>query len=155
MTGIPTSTIRRTASTHGASALELDGGGSALLQQSTGVAHGLGDADLVRQERHVGHDERTRGAARDGPAVMEHVVERHGERVLVTEHDHADRIADEQRVNAPLVEQTRHRRVVSGQHGDLLAARLLVLEIGNANPGGAHDDTGVSESTRTSSSASR
>ena len=79
------------------------------------------------------------GAAHDGARVMEHVVEGDRERVLVSEHDHADRVADEHRVHAGLVEQTRHRCVVGRQHGDLLATRLLFLEIGNANPGGAHD----------------
>ena len=124
---------------HRTSTLELDGGGSALLEQPARVAHGLFDADLIREERHVGHDERARGAPHDGARVMEHVVERHGERVLVAEHDHAHRVADQDARPRRLVQQARHRRVVGGQHGDLLAARLLLLEIGNANPGGAHD----------------
>ena len=53
-------------------------------------------------------------AADDGAGVMDHVVERHRHRALVPEHDHAERIADEQCVDAAAVEQpspwSRRRR---------------------------------------------
>ena len=51
-----------------AAAFELDRGRAALLQQPAGIAHRLFDADLIGQERHVGHDERALGAARHGAA---------------------------------------------------------------------------------------
>ena len=75
------------------------------------------------------------GAARHGARVVQHVVERHRQRVLVAEHHHADRVADEQHVHAGAVEQPRHRGVVGGEHRDLLAAPLLLAQVGHAHFG--------------------
>jgi len=35
--------------------------------------------------------------------------------------DHAERIADQQRVNTGIIKQARERRVITGQDGDFLA----------------------------------
>ena len=49
-----------------------------------------------------------------------------------------ERIADQDRVDAGVIEQARHRRVVRGQHGDLLAARFFSLRSGTRILEGAH-----------------
>ena len=75
-------------------------------------------------ERHVADDVRPPHAAHDRAAVVDHLVERDGERRVVALDDHAERIADEQHVGAGFVEEPRERGVVGGEHGDLLAALL-------------------------------
>ena len=53
-----------------------------------------------------------------------------GQRRLEAEDHRAERVADEERVDSGAIEQPRHRRVVSGQHHDLLARRFIVLKSG-------------------------
>ena len=134
---MPTSTMRRTAPDDRQAALDLDRRGAGL-QQAAGVAHRLLDAHLIGHERHVGHDERARGAAGHRARVVQHVVERDRQRVLVAEHDHAHRVADEQHVDAGAVEKPRHRGVVGGEHGNLLAAPFPLAQVGHAYFGVAH-----------------
>ena len=50
----------------------------------------------------------------------------------------AERIADEDDVDAGAIEQAGHRRVVRRQHGDLLARLFLLTELRNANAAAAH-----------------
>ena len=77
----------------GASALELDRRRPAFLEKPSGVAHGIVRAGLIREEGHVGDDQRALSAPHDGGGVVDHDVERHGERAVVSKHRHADRIA--------------------------------------------------------------
>ena len=108
-----------------AAALDLHRRGPAFLEQTAGIANRLCDTDLVGEKRHVGDDEGVPGSAAHGRGVVHHGVERDGERRLVPQHHHPERVADEQRVHPRTIEQGRHRRVVGGQHRDLLAAPLL------------------------------
>ena len=112
---------------HGA-ALELDRVAAALLHQPAGVRDAVLDRRLVGHERHVADDVRAPRRACDRAAVIDHLVERDRQRRLVTLHDHAERVADQQHVDAGFVEQPRERGVVRGEHGDLLAALLHLPE---------------------------
>jgi hypothetical protein len=112
-----------------AAAFELHGRGAAFLQQPARIAYRLSDADLIREKRHVDDDERASCRGRRA-RVVQHVVERHRQRVLVSEHDHAQRVADENHIDSGAIQQTRHGRVVGGERGDLLAACLLGLQVG-------------------------
>ena len=49
---------------------------------------------------------------------------RHVRGVRIAQHHHAQRIADEEQRNARLVQQPGHRKIVSGERGDLFAARF-------------------------------
>ena len=69
------------------------------------------------------------GAADDGRRVMNHHVERDRQRRVVAEHRRRHRVADEQHVDARTLEQPRHRRVVGGQDGELLAPLLAIFEM--------------------------
>ena len=60
-------------------------------------------------------------AAGDGAGVVEHLVESDGQGVLVAEDDHAERVADEDHVDAGLVEQARGGIVIRGERRDGLA----------------------------------
>jgi hypothetical protein len=76
-------------------ALDFDGIGAGLLQKASGVAHALGDGDLIGKKGHVADHEGVRRSARDGGGVVKHIVQRHRERGRIAEHRHAQRIADE------------------------------------------------------------
>jgi len=78
----------------------------------------LTTADEVRDLRPAGN----------GAGVVEHVLHRHGERRVVSEDDHAERVPDEDGVHARAVESARGREVVRGEHRDWLAAVLLRLK---------------------------
>ena len=49
--------------------------------------------------------------------------------VRVAEHDHAQGIADEDEVDAALVEQAAHRIIVGGEGADFLTPRLAGAEV--------------------------
>ena len=75
-------------------ALHLDGLGAGLGQEAARVV----DGQLwrrIRQERHVAHDQRRLGTTDDRLGVMEHVLHRDRDLVLVAEHHPTERIADE------------------------------------------------------------
>ena len=61
-------------------------------------------------------------AAGDGAGVMEHLLHRHRNGVLVTEHRHAERIADEDHIDAGFVDGERAGVIVGRNHGDGFAA---------------------------------
>ena len=58
-------------------AFELDGGGSAFLEEPADVEHGFIGVPLVGHEGHVGDDDGLRGAPDDGTGVIEDVI--HGD----------------------------------------------------------------------------
>jgi hypothetical protein len=118
---------------HGAAAFDLDRSRATFLQQPAGIADRFADGDLVAQKRHIGHDERTLGSAAHGARMMDHRLERNRQRGFVTEDDHAERIADEQRVDPRPLEQPRHGRIVRGQHRNLLGAPFHFPEIRHTN----------------------
>jgi hypothetical protein len=66
--------------------------------------------------------------------MVHHLVHRHWGRRFVPEDDHAQRIADENRVNSCGVQKFGHRVVVGGEHRDLLAAMLPLLQIADGHP---------------------
>ena len=82
------------------------------LDEHARVGHrGLGR--LVGVIGKIGDDERPGLRARDGGDMMADLLERHLGRVRITEHDHADRIADEDQRHARLVEQPRGGVIVA------------------------------------------
>ncbi|MNV58325.1 hypothetical protein D3C71_1506910 [compost metagenome] len=60
--------------------------------------------------------------------VIGHVLKRDPDRAVAALAHHAQRIAHQQRVNPCRIRHRRKRRVVGGQHGDLLAAGAHVRE---------------------------
>ena len=111
-----------------APALELDGVHPAVLQEPARVPDRVLDRRLVGHEGHVADEVRGPRAAGHGAGVMEHVLHRHGKRRVVPEHDHAERVPDEDGVHARAIESASRREVVRGEHRDRLAAVLLRLK---------------------------
>src|SRR6266446_5251398 len=56
--------------------------------------------------------------------MMQHFIQSYLRRVFVTEHNHPQRIANQDNVEAAFIEQTRGWIIVSSQRGDALAALL-------------------------------
>ncbi len=84
-------------------------------------------------------------AGGDAARVVEHVGERHRQRRVVTLDHHAERIADQQHVDAGAFAERGEARVVGGQHRDLLAVAGHRRERGDgdARRGRLADGTGV------------
>ena len=114
-------------------ALELHGVRAGLLHEPHGGVQGLLGAVLVGAERHVGDDERALHRARHGARERDQLVDRHRQRGLVAEHVVARRVADEQEVDAGLVEDARGELVVAREPRDLDALALRVLEVARAH----------------------
>jgi len=70
---------------------------------------------------------------RDDAGVVENFLDRDWECAVGALHHHPEAVADQQRVDAGVVEDARERRVVGGQHGDWSARGFHRGEIGNAN----------------------
>ena len=116
---------------HRAGALELDRVRARLFDEADRVLDGLLVGDLERAERHVADDHRMPSRARDGASEEQHLVHRHRDRrPFVAEHHHGGRVPDEDDVDARVFCEPRAGRVVGGHHHDLLAATLLLPELG-------------------------
>ena len=118
-------------SAHRDAALELHRRDAALLHQADRAAHRVLGRDLVGAEGHVAHHERARRGAAHEAAVVDHLVERHRQRRVEALRGVADRVADQQHLDAGLIEQACEGEVVGGEHREGLGALP-----GGERPGG-------------------
>ena len=58
--------------------------------------------------------------------MVDHVVEGDLQGVFVALDDHPEAVVDQHHVGASLIDETRHRGVIGGDHGDLLAGLHLL-----------------------------
>ena len=63
-------------------------------------------------------------AASHGPAVMQHVRHRDRERGVITQHDHPQRIPNEDGIDAGVVYRQRRAVIVGCEHGDRFTTLL-------------------------------
>ena len=134
ITGMPAETIRSTVACGRTSAFEFHCRCAARLHETARIPQGLRDSELMAEERQIGHDQGFGRAGTNGAGVANHVAHRDRESGVVTEFDHADRIAHEEHVDAVGgCEQSGHPCIVCGEHHDLFAAGFLRLDIGNAD----------------------
>lgn len=91
----------------------------------------LGGGGLVAAEWEIPDEERARRAPGHGAAVLEHDVERDGERGVVAVDDHGGGVPDEADVDAGGVDVDRRGVVVGGDDGDGLPAAVLPTECGH------------------------
>src|SRR5262245_58093254 len=90
---------------------------SAFLDESSGIAHRFLSTELVRQEWHIGDNQRALNAAAHGPGVMDHHVERDRQSGVESEHNHAEGVADENDIDAGTIEYPPHEHVVRCKNG--------------------------------------
>src|ERR1700730_8573412 len=85
--------------------------------------------------------------------MMQHLFERDVRRIFVSQHDHADGVADQNDVDPALVEQARRRIIIRGQRGDLLSAPLHFAKIFHGDSQSVVRRTTLLESLSNSSSS--
>ena len=116
---------------------ELDGLAAGFFQDAAGVFDRLVRAQVVSWETAC---RRSTSARVHGPAdhlgVVDHFVERDRQRVGMPLHDHRHAVADQDRLDAGLVEQPGHRVVVGREHRDFLARPFEGHELRDGQRGG-------------------
>ena len=95
-------------------ALNLDRFG-ARLDKACRVADRLFAAYVVRRKGHVGNQERALHSPPHGAGVVQHLLDRDRQRVFVAQHDHAQRVAHQDHVDAGFVHQARAGVVIRCQ----------------------------------------
>ena len=110
---------------------------------------------MVGAKGHVGHQQRMANSAADGARMVQHLVHGDWQSAVITEDGLAQRIANENHVNAGLVDKPRSGIVVCGQRSDGLMGlfsfeeglRCDLRRRGRIFPGGkldkTHDDSPV------------
>ena len=109
-------------------AFHLDRLGAAFFHEAGSVVNRVFGVNLIRPVGHVGDQQRVLHAAAHRLDVVQHLVHRDRERVLVAQHGHGQRVADQRNVDARLVHQARGSVVVCGQAGDGFALKLLFAD---------------------------
>jgi len=112
-------------------AFQLHGMRTAFLHQAARVFQGLLRADLEAHEWHVGHEQAAANTAGHEAGVVDHLVERDRQAVIVALHDHAERIANEETIDAGGVEEASHGVVVGREHGQADATRSRGKKVGD------------------------
>ena len=115
-------------------ALDLDRVGQAFLEEPDAGGHGLLGGDLVAAERQVRHHQGAPGRPGHGAAQREEFVHRHGQAGFVAEDVVGGGVADQEHLDAGLVENLRGVLVVGGQHREALAVELGLLQVVDADP---------------------
>jgi len=108
-----------------AAAFDFDGFRASLLDEARGVGDGLLRGCVVGAEGHVRDEQSALHGAADGMGVVQHLVHGDGQGAVIAEDGHAERVADEEQVNAGLVDEGARGIVIRGERGDGLAGLLL------------------------------
>ena len=117
---------------------ELDGLAARFLQDAAGVFDRPVRAEVKTRERHVDDHQRVLDRAADHFGVVDHLVERDGQRAVVALDDHRHAVADENALDAGRIDQPRERVVVGRDHRDLTPGRFEAGELGDGNSLGCH-----------------
>ena len=103
---------------------ELHGLAASFLQDAARVFDRAVGAEVEARERHVDDHERVLDGAADHFGVVDHFVERHGQRAVVSLHDHRHAVADQNAFDAGGIDEPRERVVVGRDHRDLASGRF-------------------------------
>ncbi len=101
---------------------------SAFFHKSSGVANGFFVVYMIGAVRHVSDEKCVFDAAADGFYVMQHLVNRYRERVLVAKHGHGQGVADQDHINCGFVNQPRTGIVIRSQAGNWFVINLFFAE---------------------------
>ena len=86
-------------------AFELDGLAARFLEDAAGVFDRPVRAQVEAGERHVDDHQRVLDRAADHLGVVDHFVERHGQRAVVALDDHRHAVADENALDAGRIDE--------------------------------------------------
>ena len=103
---------------HLAAAFELDGLAIGLFEDPAGRPKRLPRRDLIAEERQVGDDQGVMRRPGDHLGVIDHLFERDPQRRFPALDHGPQRVADQDAIDAGLVEQAGGRVVIGGQDGD-------------------------------------
>ncbi len=135
ITGMPADTMRRICSALRTPPSSLTAWAPVSFMKRNGRVQGVVGPGLVGAERHVGDHEGALHGARDGAGERDELVDGDRERRVVAEHVVAGGVADQQEVDARLVEDRGGELVVAREPGDLDA--LLASRSGSDGCGRA------------------
>ena len=119
-------------------AFQFDGLRRPFLNEAGGVPQSSFSIDLVAEERHIGNDERLRGAPHDGCARADDIVDGYRDRGVVTKNDMAHAVADEDHRNPRRIDDAGCRVVVCRHHWDRLATALHLLNLVSGDSANCH-----------------
>ena len=103
--------------------------------QLSGIAHGFLRRHVIAHPRQVTHDVAVGLGPSDRRRVMGHIVDRDLQRVVVAQHDHGERVTDQDEVGASLACDSSARSVIRGDHDERIAT---VTHLARRNCRGRH-----------------
>lgn len=116
-------------------AFQFDGLAAGLLQNAAGAFDGAVGAQVKTGEGQIDHDE----GMLDGPAdhfgMVDHFVERDGERAIVPLDDHRHAVADENSLDAGGINEPSKGEIIGRDHRDFAVGRFEAGEFGNGDAG--------------------
>ena len=121
-------------------AFELYGLSPRLLQDAAGKVDRLVLAEVVAGKRHIDHHQGPIDRPPDHFGVVDHLVERHRQRVLAALDHHAQTVADQNPLDSCLVQQSCRGMIVRREHRNLVPVFLEGGELGHRNTFGARHE---------------
>ena len=137
MTGMPAVTMASMVRAERTPPSTLTACAYASREEAAGVLDRFCLRDAIAEEGHVAHDEGPLGAARHRPRVVQHLVDADAHGRVVAEHDHAQRVADQDERDAGLVHDAGRGVVVGRDGGEALALLVHASDVrdGDASVG--------------------
>lgn len=107
---------------------QFDGIAAGVFDDASGISDGLAGADLVAHEGHIDDDESVANGAGDEFSVVEHLGECDGEGTGSSLDDHSQTVADEDAVDAGVIEDACPEVIVGGEHCEAASGPGLFAE---------------------------
>src|SRR3990172_8466929 len=102
---------------------------ASLLKKAAGGRHGLLKRNLVGHEGHIADEHGLACSTKNRPRMMEHILHGYGKSIWIREYDHAERVADQDGVDAGAIDRQGCRIVIGGKHSNWLTVLFLIAEI--------------------------
>ncbi len=117
----------------GCPSFEFDGIGSTLFNETPCIHNGIFLRRVVGHKGHIPNNQGKSSAPDHCFRMVDHLIHGHRNRGFVAEHDHSQRVPNQNHVNPRAVHQKGGWIVVGGEHGDLLALSLLLQNVRNGD----------------------
>ena len=102
-------------------ALELYSVCAALLDEASGIYYSLFNTHLIGHKRHICHNECIHSSSRNCCRMVYHILHCDRKSVLIAEHNHSERVTDEDRIDSAFIHNFCCCVIVSGKHRDFVA----------------------------------